>query len=91
VIFLGLFQIILLFMKLILLLVNFRRTIRTEYVYFYCLCLILLFVVSLGEWVLWYWSFMGMIGYFGTGPIWACVKVADYCDASSTGTLTLNR
>jgi hypothetical protein len=27
------------------------------------------------EWSLRCWSFMGMIGYFGTNPIWACVKV----------------
>jgi hypothetical protein len=32
--FLGLFRIILLFIKLILLVVNFSRTIRTAYVYF---------------------------------------------------------
>jgi hypothetical protein len=43
---LGLFRIILLFMKLILLLVNFSRTIRDAYVYFAvyvlfsCLCLV---------------------------------------------------
>jgi hypothetical protein len=43
---LGLFRIILLFMKLILLLVNFSRTIRDAYVYFVvyvlfsCLCLV---------------------------------------------------
>jgi hypothetical protein len=45
-------------------------------------------VVSLGEWILRYWSFIGMIGYFGTGPIWACVKVVDCCDPSSVCTLT---
>jgi hypothetical protein len=28
------------------------------------------------------------VGYFSTSPIWACVKVDDYCDTSSTGTLT---
>jgi hypothetical protein len=44
--FLGLFQIILLFMKFILLLVNFYRIIRVAYVYFViytlfsCLCLV---------------------------------------------------
>jgi hypothetical protein len=31
---------------------------------------------------------MGMIGHYGAGPIWACVKVDDCCDPSSTGTLT---
>jgi hypothetical protein len=45
-------------------------------------------VVSLDEWVLWYWSFTGMIGHFGAGPIWACLKVDDCCDPSSAGTLT---
>jgi hypothetical protein len=45
-------------------------------------------VVSLGEWVLRYWSFVGRIGYFSTGPIWACMNVADCCDPSSVGTLT---
>jgi hypothetical protein len=45
-------------------------------------------VVSLGEWALRCWSFMGMIGYFGIGLIWACMKVADCCDPSSAGTLT---
>jgi hypothetical protein len=45
-IFLGLFQIILLFMKLILLLVNFSRTISAASIYFVvyalfsCLCLV---------------------------------------------------
>jgi hypothetical protein len=35
---------------------------------------------------------MGMIGYFGTGPLWVCVKVDDYCEPSSIGILTtLNR
>jgi hypothetical protein len=29
-----------------------------------------------------------MIGHFGAGPLWACVKVDDYYDPSSTGTLT---
>jgi hypothetical protein len=31
---------------------------------------------------------MGMIGYFGTGPLWACVKVDDCFHPSSQGTLT---
>jgi hypothetical protein len=31
---------------------------------------------------------MGMIGHFSVGPIWACVKVDDYCDPSSIDTLT---
>jgi hypothetical protein len=32
--------------------------------------------------------FMGMIGHFGVGPIWACVKLDNCCDPSYTGTLT---
>jgi hypothetical protein len=31
---------------------------------------------------------MVMIGHYGAGPIWTCVKVDDCCDPSSTGTLT---
>jgi hypothetical protein len=31
---------------------------------------------------------MGMIGHFGTGPLWACVKVDDCYDSSSVVTLT---
>jgi hypothetical protein len=31
---------------------------------------------------------MGMNGYFSVCPLWACVKVADYCDSSFVGTLT---
>jgi hypothetical protein len=31
---------------------------------------------------------LGMIGHFGTDPLWACVKVDDYCDTSSAGILT---
>jgi hypothetical protein len=31
---------------------------------------------------------IGMSGYFGTGPEWTCVKVDDWCDSSSAGTLT---
>jgi hypothetical protein len=49
---------------------------------------ILLFVISLGECALRCWSFMGMIVHFGAGPIWACVKVDEYCDPSSACTLT---
>jgi hypothetical protein len=45
-------------------------------------------VVSLGDWVLYYWSFMSMLGYFSTGPLRACVKVAEYYDPSFIGTLT---
>jgi hypothetical protein len=29
-----------------------------------------------------------MIGHASVGPLRACVKVADYCDSSSIGTLT---
>jgi hypothetical protein len=70
--FLGLFWIILLFMKLILLLVNFCRTIRTKYVYFvvYALfsCLWIesawvgtsVLVLFGHEWVLRYLSFVDM-------------------------------
>jgi hypothetical protein len=28
-----------------------------------------------------------MIGHLGAGPIWACVKIDDCCDPSSTSTL----
>jgi hypothetical protein len=31
---------------------------------------------------------MGMIGHFGAGPLWACVKVDDCYDSSSVVTLT---
>jgi hypothetical protein len=31
---------------------------------------------------------MGMSGHESAGPLRACVKVADYCDPSSAGTLT---
>jgi hypothetical protein len=31
---------------------------------------------------------LGISGYFGIGPLWACVKVDDCYDLSSTGTLT---
>jgi hypothetical protein len=40
------------------------------------------------EWALQCWSFMGMIGHFDAGPLWACVKVDYCCDPSFTGTLT---
>jgi hypothetical protein len=52
--FLRSFQIILLFMNLILLVVNFCRTIKVVSVYFIVYALILLFVVRLGQWVLQY-------------------------------------
>jgi hypothetical protein len=29
-----------------------------------------------------------MIGHFGAGPIWACVKVDECCNPSFSGTLT---
>jgi hypothetical protein len=31
---------------------------------------------------------MGMVGRFGAGPLWAYVKIYDYCDPSSVDTLT---
>ena len=31
---------------------------------------------------------MGMSGHISAGPIWACVRVDDYCDPSVAGTLT---
>jgi hypothetical protein len=49
---------------------------------------ILLFLIILVEWALRCWSFMGMIGQFSAGPIWACVKVDGHCDPSFAGTLT---
>jgi hypothetical protein len=44
-------------MKLILLLVNFCRTIRVVYAYFVVYALFFLFMITIG-----------MSGYFGTGP-----------------------
>jgi hypothetical protein len=35
-----------------------------------------------------YWSTRGMSGHESAGPLRAYVKVADYYDPSSTGTLT---
>jgi hypothetical protein len=32
--------------------------------------------------------YLGMIGHVSAGALRACVKVADCCDLSSTGTLT---
>jgi hypothetical protein len=29
-----------------------------------------------------------MVGHTSAGPLWACVKIVDCCDPSSTGTLT---
>jgi hypothetical protein len=46
-------------MKLILLLVNFCRTIRAAYAYFVIYGLFFLFLISIG-----------MSGHFGAGPIW---------------------
>jgi hypothetical protein len=58
----GLFQIILLFMKLIFLLVNFGRTIRTASVVFIVMPYFL-FILSISlSVVLWYWSMMDMSG-----------------------------
>jgi hypothetical protein len=39
---------------------------------FYCLWIFLVVCVYLigHEWVLWYWSFVDMSEYFGTGPLW---------------------
>jgi hypothetical protein len=71
------FQLILLFMKLILFLVNFYRTIMATNVYFIIYDLIFLFMISLG-----------MSGHFDADPIRACVKVDDYYDPSSAGTLS---
>jgi hypothetical protein len=63
-------------MKLILLLVNFGRTIKIASVYC-CLCLIFLFMLSIGmSGVLRYWSMMDM------SESCCC------CDPSSAGTLT---
>jgi hypothetical protein len=31
---------------------------------------------------------MGMSGHESAGPLWVYVKIDDYCDSSSTGTLT---
>jgi hypothetical protein len=31
---------------------------------------------------------MGMMGHFSAGPLWACVKIDNYCDPSSPGTPT---
>jgi hypothetical protein len=30
---------------------------------------------------------MGMSGHVNAGHLWACVKVDDFCDPTSTGTL----
>jgi hypothetical protein len=74
--FFGLFQIILLFMKLILLLVNFSRTIRTASVYF-IVYVLFFFMDRIGmSVVLRYWSLVDM----SEGCYW--------CHPSSVGTLT---
>jgi hypothetical protein len=66
----------LLFIKLILLLVNFSRTIRATSVYSVVYALFLVYVKYRHEW--------------GTSVLarGACVKVADCCDLSSAGMLT---
>jgi hypothetical protein len=51
---------------------------------FGCLCL----SYRTLKWVRKYWSARDMSWHESAGPLWACVKVADYCDSSSTGTLT---
>jgi hypothetical protein len=51
--------------------------------------LILLFMlVFRSEWARKCWSVMDMIRHVSAGPLWTCVKVADYCDPSFAGTLT---
>jgi hypothetical protein len=40
------------------------------------------------KWVRKYWSTRGKSGHECAGPLRACVKVADCCDPSFTGTLT---
>jgi hypothetical protein len=74
--FLGLFWIILLFMKLILLLVNFSRTIRTASIYFVVYALFL---------------FMDRIGMSVVPRYWSLVDMSEgccWCHPSSVGTLT---
>jgi hypothetical protein len=56
----GLFQIILLFMKLIFLLMNFGRTIRTASVVFIVMPYFLFMLSICLSVVLWYWSMMDM-------------------------------
>jgi hypothetical protein len=76
-------------MNLILLLMNFYRTIRATSVYLVVYAfIILLFMIRLGQWARQCWSIMGMSGHFGVGPLWVCVKVANCCDQSYAGTLT---
>jgi hypothetical protein len=51
--------------------------------YFSCLCL------AVGhEWILWYWSFVDMSGYFDTDPLWTWVNNDILFDPSFAGTLT---
>jgi hypothetical protein len=67
---------------------GFSRTIRAcvyfVVVYERCLCL----ACRTLKWVRKYWSARGMSGHESAGPLRGCVKVADYCDPSSTCTLT---
>jgi hypothetical protein len=75
-------------MNLILLLMNFYRTIRATSVYLVVYAFILLFMIRLGQWARQCWSITGISGHFGVGPLWVCVKVANCCDQSYAGTLT---
>jgi hypothetical protein len=68
---------------------DFSRTIRAYVCLFvvyevWCLCL----ACRTLKWVRKYWSARGMSGHTSAGPLRACVKVTDYCDPSSTDTLT---
>jgi hypothetical protein len=57
-------------------------------VYFVFMTYFIVYATLAYEWARKCWSFMDMSGHISASPSFACVKVDDYCDLFSTGTLT---